>query len=57
MSWIRNIVLGERGNFKHFLKFPYNILSLIVWNLQKKKKDEVPCMLYQITQVCFNEPD
>ena len=31
-------------------------MSLIVWNLQKEK-NEILCMLFQKTQMCFNEPD
>ena len=27
------------------------------WNLQKEKKNEVRNMLFQITQISFNEPD
>ena len=31
-------------------------MSLIVWNLkEKEKKEDVRCMLYQITQICLNE--
>ena len=27
MLWVRKIVQGERGNFKHFLKFPYYFVT------------------------------
>ena len=30
---------------------------MIVWNLQKEKKNEVLCMFFQETQMGFNEPD
>ena len=30
-------------------------MTLIVWNLQKEEKNEVLCMLFQKSQMCFNE--
>ena len=49
---------GREGIFKQTFWDSHNILSLIVWNLLKKKKkrekDEVLCML---SQICFNELD
>ena len=54
--WVLNIVYGERGNFRNSFENSHNILSLIVWNLQKKvMKNEVLCMLFTITQMYFNE--
>ena len=41
--------IGQEGNFKHFFSNSNNILSLTVWNLQKEKKNEVLCMLFQKT--------
>ena len=32
-------------------------MLLIVQNLQKEKKNEVLCMLFQKSQTCFNERD
>ena len=57
ISWVCNIVKGERWNFKHTFKSFHTILSLIVWNLQREKKNEILCMLFQKTQMSFNEPD
>ena len=56
--WVRNIVSGESGSFKCTFSNSHNILSLIVWNLgKKKKKEEVWCMLFQINKICFNKSD
>ena len=57
MLWVRNIVKGKRGNFKHIFRNFHYIFTLIVWNLQKEKKNEVLCMLFQKPQMCFNELD
>ena len=51
----RKFYRGREGVLNAFFKI-FNILSLIVWNLQKKK-EEVCCMLFQITQMCFNGSD
>ena len=48
---------GKRGNFKHTFRNFHYIFTLIVWNLQKEKKNEVLCMLFQKPQMCFNELD
>ena len=49
--------IGGQGKFKHTFWNFHNILSLIVWNLQKEKKNEVLCMLFQKPQMYFNETD
>ena len=46
---------GREGILNALFKI-LNILSLIVWNLPKKK-EEVWCMLFQITQICFSGSD
>ena len=50
-----NIVYGEKESFKDNFENSHNILSLIVWKLQKEKKNEVLCMPFRKTQMCFNE--
>ena len=57
MSWVRNIVDGQRGNFKNTFENSRNILSLIVWNLLKEIKNQVLCFLLQQNEMCFNETD
>ena len=37
MLWVRNIIQGKRGNFKHTFRNSHYIFTLIVWNLQKEK--------------------
>ena len=47
MSWVR------KQAFKILIIFCHWLFEIY----QKNKKDEVLCMLFQITQICFNEPN
>ena len=51
----RKLYRGREGILNALFKI-LSILSLIVWNLQKEK-EEVRCMLFQITQKCFSGSD
>ena len=54
--WIRNIVYGERGTSNYDFKDSHNILSMIVWNLEKKNKRSD--FIYAILTIfCFNVLD
>ena len=57
--WFGTLYRGRGVNFKLTFKNSRNILLLIVWNLQKKKKKKAEfwCQLLQITQVCFYDSD
>ena len=47
---------GEGGFLNTLFKIP--IFCHWFWNLQKKKtKDEIQCILFQITHICFHESD
>ena len=51
--------IGGRGGISNtLLKIPIIFCHLLSEIYQKKgKKDEVACMLFQITQICFDESD
>ena len=54
MFCVRNILLREGGFLKLLFKIFDNILSLIVRNLEKEKKNEVLFILFQKSQMGFN---
>ena len=53
----QHCVWGEGGFLNRVFKFSLIFCHRLSEIYRKYKKDEVLCMLLQITQICFNEPD
>ena len=56
MLWVHNIVWGKGGILKALFKI---LVIFCHWlsEIYKKNNEEVRSMLFQITQICFNESD
>ena len=56
MLWVRNIVWEKGGILNALFKIPI-IFCHWLSEIYKKNNEEVRSMLFQITQICFNESD